>query len=394
MNGMVKAAHYFTSDYILVLNAGSATLKWALFQKDDLLEIGRGVVERIGLKDSFTEWRLHGKPSVKHLRFKDHRAALTYVLKVLAWNGCHTDQVKIVGHRVVHGGTKFTKPTRLTSAVLKVLREFGELAPLHNPVQVKVTTLAQRLLPRARHMAVFDTAWFANLPDYAKTYALPQALTVKHRLQRFGFHGISHAFVAEQAARSLGTPLGNLNLVTCHLGSGCSVTAVRGGRAIDTSMGFTPLEGLVMGTRVGDVDPGLVLYLMARKGITPQRLREVLYDQSGLKGVAGVSDMREVLVRAGYEVLGFRSPHQASPSERKQALLALKMFLYRVQKYIGAYVAILGRVDAIVFTGGIGERNEAVRNLIMRGLPSLKTIPVLVIPTNEELAIAKQVVGV
>ncbi|MBI5466205.1 MAG: acetate/propionate family kinase [Candidatus Kerfeldbacteria bacterium] len=379
------------ASYILVLNAGSATLKWALFEPESLLEIGRGVCERIGAGGSFAEWRLRGKPSVKNIALANHSAALGYVLKLLAWHKIDLNLVTIVGHRVVHGGIKFNSATVLTASVIKQLSRYNSLAPLHNPVQLEVTISAKRFLPRARHLAVFDTAWFAGLPEQAREYALPQALVKKYGLRRFGFHGISHSLVARQASRKLQKPLEVLNLITCHLGSGCSLTAVRAGRAVDTSMGFTPLEGLVMGTRGGDIDPGVIIYLLKQNRLSLNKLDELLQKESGLKGVSGVADMREVLVRAGYEVLGFKAIGRVSAAEKKQARLALKVFLYRVQKYIGAYAAILGRVDAIVFTGGIGERNEVVRNLIMNGLPTLKTIPVLVIPTNEELAIVREV---
>jgi acetate kinase len=379
------------NNYILVLNAGSATLKWSLFEYDDLVEFGRGVVERIGSKGSFTEWRLKGKTAVKYSSFKDHKSALTYVLKMLAWHGFDLNRIKIVAHRIVHGGSKFQAPTKLNSSVLKQISQYNNLAPLHNPIQLMVANLAIKLLPQAKPMAVFDTAWFTNLPPQACEYALPQQLVSKYNLRRFGFHGISHSYVAGQAARGLNKSLDNLNLITCHLGSGSSITAVRGGRAIDTSMGFTPLEGLMMCTRAGDIDPGILLHLLSQKGMNVKKLQIILQNESGLKGVAGVSDMREVMVRAGYEVLGFKEGGKISAEDKKRAGLAFKMFLYRVQKYIGAYVAILGRVDAVVFTGGIGERNEAVRNLIMKGLPNFKDIPILVIPTNEELAIAQQV---
>ncbi|MDZ4229659.1 MAG: acetate kinase, partial [Candidatus Veblenbacteria bacterium] len=247
------------------------------------------------------------------------------------------------------------------------------------------------LLPKARHIGVFDTSWFVRLPEESSTYALPRELVKHYHLKRYGFHGLSHSYVTQEAARILNKPLEQLNLVTCHLGSGSSVVAVRGGRPIDTSMGFTPLEGLVMGTRAGDLDPGLVLYLLRQPGLNVSKLEKLLNHESGLKGLAGVADMREVLVRAGYEVLGFASSKKVSAVEHRAAKLALNVFLHRLRKYIGAYAALLGRVDSIVFTGGIGERNEVIRNLAMQGLPTLKGVPVLAIPTNEELAIAREI---
>ncbi len=377
--------------YVLSLNAGSATLKWALYQAPELTELGRGVVERVGESGSFAEWRLQGKIGVKKVPCKNHEVAVGYILKLLAWHHLNLQHVTVVGHRVVHGGALFSVPTKLTAKVFQQLKGLTVLAPLHNPVQVAVAKTTAKLLPKAQQVAVFDTAWYSNLPPEARLYALPESLTKKYNLRRYGFHGLSHSYVSSEAARRLCHPLQNLNLITCHLGSGASITAVRAGRAIDTSMGFTPLEGLVMDTRAGDVDPGLLLYLITQKGLQAKALLKLLDEDSGLKGVAGVPDMREVLTRAGYEVLGFRPKGTATSGDKKRAQLALKLFLYRVQKYLGAYAAVLGTVHAIVFTGGIGERNEVVRNLIMQGVPGLKHIPVLAIPTNEELAIAQQV---
>ncbi len=381
-----------TVRYLLVLNAGSATLKWALYEAGSLHEIGRGVVERIGTKASFSEFRLQGTTLVREQNFRDHKAAMAYVFKALAWHKFKHTSIAAVGHRVVHGG-EHHQPMVLNAAGLRSLERLSPLAPLHNPIELLVARMAKRVLPRAKQVAVFDTSWFVELPEHARSYALPLELTRRYKIKRYGFHGISHAYVAQEASRRLAKPLAALNLITCHLGSGSSVTAVREGRAVDTSMGYTPLEGLVMGTRAGDLDPGIVLFLAQQRGMTSAKLRKLLYEESGLKGVAGVADMREVLVRAGYEVLGFKALEKVSVAERRAAQLAFKMFLYRVQKYIGAYAAILGHVDAIVFTGGIGERNEAVRNLIMRGLPTLSGIPVLAIPTNEELAIAREIVN-
>lgn len=380
--------------FVLVLNAGSATLKWALYEHDDLQEVGRGVYERLGLKGSFVEWRLNGGVTIKRLKLANHAAALVHLVNVLAWNKVKLDTIHRVGHRLVHGGPEYTKSTLCTTAVLKRLARYADLAPLHVPLQLAVIKVAQKLLPKAKHVAVFDTGWFANLPARARTYALPHALVKKYGLMRYGFHGISHSFVTLAAVQALAKQNSQTNLITCHLGSGASVAAVRGGKPIDISMGFTPLEGLVMGTRPGDVDAGVLLYLMRKAKMSVGKLEQILQRESGLKGMAGVSDMREVLVRAGYEVLGFRNIGQVSKMDRERARLALDVFLYRIQKYIAAYAGILGRVDAVVFTGGIGERNEVVRSLIMKGLPAMKNVPVLAISTNEELAIAREVLRV
>ena len=378
------------SSYILVFNAGSATLKWALYEEDGLVEAGRGTVERIGERGSFAEWRLFGKLSVKQLKFSDHKQAVGYIVKMLAWHKL-LGSISLVGHRIVYGGQLFIAPVKLTKEVINRLEKLPSLAPLHNPVELAVAKAASKLLPKVKQIAEFDTAWFAHLPLESQTYALPRLLNKKYGLKKYGFHGLSHNYVTNEAARILGKKTEQVNLVTCHLGSGSSVAAVRAGKPIDTSMGFTPLAGLVMCTRAGDVDPGLLLYLAKQPGFSIKKLDQLLNHESGLKGMTGVADMREVLTMAGYEVLGFRVKKLVSASDRQQAKLALKVYLYNLQKYIGAYAAILGRVDAIVFTGGIGERNEVVRNLTMQGLPTLKNVSVLAIPTNEELAIARQI---
>ncbi|KKS79256.1 MAG: Acetate kinase, partial [Parcubacteria group bacterium GW2011_GWD1_42_9] len=371
------------SSYILVFNAGSATLKWALYEEDGLVEAGRGTVERIGERGSFAEWRLFGKLSVKQLKFSDHKQAVGYIVKMLAWHKL-LGSISLVGHRIVYGGQLFIAPVKLTKEVINRLEKLPSLAPLHNPVELAVAKAASKLLPKVKQIAEFDTAWFAHLPLESQTYALPRLLNKKYGLKKYGFHGLSHNYVTNEAARILGKKTEQVNLVTCHLGSGSSVAAVRAGKPIDTSMGFTPLAGLVMCTRAGDVDPGLLLYLAKQPGFSIKKLDQLLNHESGLKGMTGVADMREVLTMAGYEVLGFRVKKLVSASDRQQAKLALKVYLYNLQKYIGAYAAILGRVDAIVFTGGIGERNEVVRNLTMQGLPTLKNVSVLAIPTNEE----------
>ncbi|HBZ36598.1 MAG TPA: acetate kinase [Candidatus Veblenbacteria bacterium] len=380
------------SSYILVFNAGSATLKWALYEEDGLVEAGRGTVERIGERGSFAEWRLFGKLSVKQLKFSDHKQAVGYIVKMLAWHKL-LGSISLVGHRIVYGGQLFIAPVKLTKEVINRLEKLPALAPLHNPVELAVAKAASKLLPKVKQIAEFDTAWFAHLPLESQTYALPRLLNKKYGLKKYGFHGLSHNYVTNEAARILGKKTEQVNLVTCHLGSGSSVAAVRAGKPIDTSMGFTPLAGLVMCTRAGDIDPGLLLYLAKQPGFSIKKLDQLLNHESGLKGMTGVADMREVLTMAGYEVLGFRVKKLVSASDRQQAKLALKVYLYNLQKYIGAYAAILGRVDAIVFTGGIGERNEVVRNLTMQGLPTLKNVSVLAIPTNEELAIARQIIN-
>jgi acetate kinase len=381
-----------SNQFILVINAGSSSLKFKLFTTA-LKEIGEGIVEKIGLPGSFLNYKLNRKEQKVGIKIKDHHQAMEAVIGALRDNGVDFQKIVKVGHRVVHGAEKFVKPTLLTPQIIKQLEQFNKLAPLHNPNNIAGIKACRKLLPGAEQWAVFDTAFHSTIPDFAHLYPIPFDIYQKHKVRRYGFHGISHQYVSEQAGCLLKKK--RPNLIICHLGSGCSITAIKAGRSVDTSMGFTPLEGLMMSSRSGDIDPAIIFYL-AREGMTLAEIDKLLNSQSGLLGVSGFKDMRDIMVAAGYKVPGYRpstSPpapslvRRGSISQRRLASLALKMFVYRVRKYIGAYSAVLGRVDAIVFTAGIGERNKDVRNLITRGL-ALKC-RVLVIPTNEELMIGK-----
>lgn len=376
--------------YILVINSGSATLKFKVFDFGNLKEMMSGIVERIKLPGSFVEIKIKNKKVKRGCAAHDHEEALVVALREIENYKLKIENFSIVGHRVVHGGEEFTRPTTITSVVLKKLAKYDKLSPLHNPANLMGIRACRKLLPKAKNVAVFDTGFYANLPDYAYTYAVPIDFYKKHAIRRYGFHGISHEYVANEAARILKKPLAKLNLITCHLGSGASVTAIRGGRAVDTSMGFTPLEGLVMSTRSGDLDPAIPLYLIQELKISPQEVDNILNKKSGLLGISGFSDMREVLVAAGYKVVGFKNK-KVSAEKKKLAKLTLQVFVYRVKKYLGAYAAILGKVDAIVFTAGIGERNKTVRDLIVKDIKISGQPKVLAIPTNEELMIAKRV---
>ncbi len=375
--------------YILVINSGSATLKFALFKKETLDKIVSGIVERINLPGSFLELKI-GRQELKINRaVRNHEEALKLALDKLITYNLKLETIALIGHRVVHGGEEFTKPTFVTPETLKKLAKYDKLSPLHNPANLMGIRACQKLLPRAKNIAVFDTGFYSTLPDYAYTYAIPIDFYKKHAIRRYGFHGISHEYVANETARILKKPLAKLNLITCHLGSGASITAIRGGRAVDTSMGFTPLEGLAMSTRSGDLDPAIPLYLIRELKITPQEVDNILNKKSGLLGLSGLSDMREVLVTAGYKVTGFKGK-KVSAEKKKLAKLALGVFIYRVKKYLGAYAAILGKIDAVVFTAGIGERNKTVRDLIMKDIKVFGQPKILVIPTNEELMIAQK----
>lgn len=375
--------------YILVINSGSATLKFALFEKKSLKKIASGIVERIGLRGSFLESKILNQKLKINREVSNHREALRLILNQLSKISNIKSEISLVGHRVVHGGEEFIKPTPITPANLKKLAKYDKLSPLHNPANLMGIRACQKLLSGAKNVAVFDTGFYSTLPDYAYTYAIPIDFYKKHSVRRYGFHGISHEYVVNEAGKILKKPLAKLNLITCHLGSGASITAIRGGKAVDTSMGFTPLEGLVMSTRSGDIDPAIPLYLIRELKITPQEVDNILNKKSGLLGISEFSDMREVLTAAGYSVPGFKGK-KVSAKKKKLAKLALRVFVYRIKKYLGAYAAILGTVDAIVFTAGIGERNKTVRDLIMKDLKIYGEPKILAIPTNEEIMIARK----
>lgn len=375
--------------YILVINSGSATLKFALFEKNLLKKIASGIVERIGLRGSFLESKILNQKLKINRAVSNHGEALRLILNQLSKISNIKSEISFVGHRVVHGGEEFIKPTPITLANLKKLAKYDKLSPLHNPANLMGIRACQKLLPGAKNVAVFDTGFYSTLPDYAYTYAIPIDFYKKHSVRRYGFHGISHEYVVNEAGKILKKPLAKLNLITCHLGSGASITAIRGGKAVDTSMGFTPLEGLVMSTRSGDIDPVIPLYLIRELKIKPEEVDNILNKKSGLLGLSGFSDMRDVLTAAGYSVPGFKGK-KVSAKKKKLAKLALQIFVYRIKKYLGAYAAVLGKVDAIVFTAGIGERNKTVRDLIMKDLKICSEPKILAIPTNEELMIARK----
>ncbi|MBI5254513.1 acetate/propionate family kinase [Candidatus Falkowbacteria bacterium] len=374
----------------LIINAGSSSLKFKLFN-EKLAVINDGIVEKIGLDGSFVIFG--GLPAAKQgkkqpIKIENHEQALKLVFSLLKKVGMPVGKIKKVGHRIVHGGSEFVKPTLLNKKVVQALAKYNKLAPLHNPAALLCVRASLKLLPKAKQIACFDTMFYKTLPDFAFRYALPEKIYKKFGLRKYGFHGLSHEYVAGQAAKKLNLLLAKINLITCHLGSGCSITAIKNGKAIDTSMGFTPLEGLMMGTRCGDIDPALGLFLV-KNGLTPEKVDSMFNNESGWLGVSGFKDLRDILTGAGYNVAGYKVGRSFSEKEKASCKLALRMFVYRVKKYIGAYAAVLGKVDAIVFTAGIGERNADVRKLIMRGL-LIKT-RVLVVPTNEELQIAKSI---
>jgi len=385
---------------ILVLNSGSSSLKCQYFIDEQ--SVATLHIERIGESLSDTKIIHQGKTEKNAVYIPDQHSALTTLFTLLA-NANILSSIEVldaVGHRVVHGGTFFNAPTRIDPEVIETIRSLIPLAPLHNPANLEGIEILYQQYPELPQVAVFDTAFHQTLPEYAYRYAIPYTMSNDLHIRRYGFHGTSHAYVAKEAARVLGKPLNTLNLITLHLGNGASATAIRSGKSIDTSMGFTPLEGLMMGTRSGDIDPSVISYLEHHNQMTIDQIDTMLNKESGLKGICGTNDMREIIAKV--------------EKNDPQSLLALTMYVSRIKKYIGAYTAVLGKVDAIIFTGGIGEHSSKVREMVCEGLydslgvdidtqknrtisqgihplASKKSrIKLFIIPTNEELEIALQ----
>ena len=381
-------------EYILVINSGSATLKFKIFHQDNLNVALTGIVEKIGLPGSFISIQ---ENSSKRILIKNYPEGISNHIQALQIVLAHLKhwkrKIKIIGHRVVHGGQDFTRPTLINKKNLVQLKKYNQLAPLHNPINLACIETCLNLLPAIKNVAVFDTAFYKTIPDYAYLYSIPYQYYLDFSVRRYGFHGISHQYVALKAAEALKKPLKKLKLITCHLGSGCSATAVKFGQAIETSMGFTPLEGLTMGTRSGDLDATVPLFLMKKLNITAGEIEDILNKKSGLLGIFGYSnDMRDIMTAAGYRIPGYKPPKKFNQKEKQRGKLALKIFIYDIVRYIGSYATIMGGVDYIIFTAGIGERNSNVRNLIMKDIrrawPKVKS---LTIQTNEELMIAQEV---
>ncbi|MEW6336136.1 MAG: acetate kinase [Acidobacteriota bacterium] len=402
---------------ILVLNCGSSSVKFQvietsleMIQANTDQQLARGGVERIGMSDSRLTLDVPERKTYQEIsEILEHRTAVERILKVLT-NSEHgvlgrVEDLEAVGHRVVHGGEKFASSVLVTPDVEEMIEECVALAPLHNPHNLRGLRAAKALLPKVPHVAVFDTAFHQSMPPKAYIYGLPYGLYTRHGIRRYGFHGTSHRYVAIHTARLLKRSLEDTRIVTCHLGNGCSMAAVKHGHSVDTTMGFTPLEGLLMGTRTGDMDPAVVPWVMAMEEMTLAQLNAMLNKHSGLFGVSGVSsDMRELL--------------KACETGNQRARLALDMFCYRIAKYIGAYAAAMGGIDAVTFTGGIGENAPLVRELATAGLEFLgieldaernRSCPrgeeaivsrptsraaVAVVPTNEERVIARDTVRV
>jgi acetate kinase len=389
-----------------VINCGSSSIKYEVFDRKERIKLATGLVERIGttegrMRQSLRQADGNFLEQVYNKPLADHREAFHFMVDMNRENRIIRDDAELfcVGHRVVHGGELFREPTVVDDKVVSAIRSLIPLAPLHNPSNLLGIQAARMRFPGIPQVAVFDTAFHHTLPPAAYHYAVPRDLYEQHQVRRYGFHGTSHAHVSREAARYLGKPIEELSLITLHLGNGASAAAIRGGKSIDTSMGMTPLEGLVMGTRSGDLDPAIPFFLIRELKMAPDEVENLLNKKSGLKGICGLNDMREIQAR--------------SAEGEEGAALAMEMFCYRIKKYIGAYHAVLGRLDAVIFTGGIGENSGVVRSAVCGGLRHLgitvdetkngtvtgkaaeiqgegAPVKVLVVRTNEELEIALQ----
>lgn len=393
------------SNHVLVVNCGSSSIKYQLVDVESERAVARGLVERIGEEDSLLVHTGPDETVEAGGALPDHEAGLRAVLRTFEDVGPRLDEVNLVavGHRVVHGGDQFSDPTIVDDGVISAIEALIPLAPLHNPANLEGINVARRVFPDVPQVAVFDTAFHQTLPPEAYTYAIDREVAKKLGIRRYGFHGTSHAFVAKRTAALLERDPADLNVVVLHLGNGASASAVRGGRCIDTSMGLTPLEGLVMGTRSGDLDPAVVFHLSRIGEMSMDEIDKLLNKRSGMLGLAGANDLREVgrLADEGDEA----------------AQIALDVYAYRIRKYIGAYSLALGHVDAISFTAGVGENDSAMRERVLTGLERLgisldleknavrskqarvisapeSEVQVLVVPTNEELEIAQQSLSV
>lgn len=387
---------------ILVLNCGSSSIKYALYNMDDQSVITSGGIEKIGLPDSFIKFKVNGEKYQIERPIEEHTAGVQFIFEVLT-TGEHAvlqslEELDAVGHRMVHGGERFNQSVILTPEVMEAFAQCNDLAPLHNPANIKGVNAVSAILPDLPQVGVFDTAFHQSMPDYAYMYALPYELYKEYGVRRYGFHGTSHRYVSQRVCEFLGIKAEGSRIITCHIGNGASIAAVKDGHCVDTSMGLTPLEGLVMGTRSGDIDAGAVTFIMDKLGLDTHGISNLLNKQSGLAGVSGLSsDFRDIL--AGIQ------------NGNDRARLAKEMYTYRIKKYIGQYAAAMGGVDVILFTGGAGENQWEVRDGATRGLEFMgvkidaernracrateavisaddSRVTVCVVPTDEELMIA------
>ncbi|QHW36976.1 acetate kinase [Staphylococcus ursi] len=391
------------SKLILAINAGSSSLKFQLIEMPEEKLITKGLVERIGLKDSIFTIEVNGEKIKEVQDIKDHEQAVNMMLDSLQKHGVINDinEIDGTGHRVVHGGELFPESALVTDEVIKDIEKLTDLAPLHNPANLMGIQAFRKLLPEIPHVAVFDTSFHQTMPESAYLYSLPYEYYKKYGIRKYGFHGTSHKYVSQRAAEMLGKPIEELRIISCHIGNGASIAAIDGGKSIDTSMGFTPLAGVTMGTRSGNIDPALIPFLMEKTGKTADEVLNILNKESGLLGITGTSsDLRDI--------------EGDAKNGEERAELALEVFASRIHKYMGSYATRMHGVDVIIFTAGVGENSDAVRARVLEGLEFMgvywdprknealrgkeaelnyphSPVKVLVIPTNEEVMIARDV---
>ncbi|SFV63065.1 Acetate kinase [hydrothermal vent metagenome] len=386
---------------ILIFNAGSSSIKCQYFIGE--LSVASILIEEIGSKKgtNCTLWYANSQDTHK-IYISNYTEAINEIVSMLMHSGVLPSIVDIdgIGHRVVHGGVDFISPTIITNRVIKSLEKLIPLAPLHNKANIEGIKIMNKQYPNIRQVAIFDTAFHSKIPYYAYLYAIPYNLYEDFNIRKYGFHGISHSFVSKECANLLETKIENMNIISIHLGSGASISAIRGGYSIDTSMGMTPLDGLIMGTRCGEIDPAIGLYISTETGKTIEEINDIYNNDSGLKGICGESDMRDII-------------NSANIKGDRLCNIALDMYIYRIKKFIGSYAVALGRLDAIIFTGGVGENSSVIREMVCEGLGSLlgividneknsiknqkiinkdnSKVKICVIPTNEELSMARDV---
>lgn len=388
---------------ILVINAGSSSLKYQLIDIEDEKVLAKGSVERIGIGGAFIKHKVNGETFKQELDQINHEKAVEVVFEALINDEYgiikEISDIDAIGHRVVHGGEEFRESMLINDEIMQVLKDNADIAPLHNPANIACIEACRKVAPDVSMVGVFDTAFHSTIPPKGYLYAIPMEAYTEHKIRRYGFHGISHSFVSSRAAEIFGKDIKDLKIITCHLGNGSSVAAIKNGEVIDTSMGFTPLEGLIMGTRSGDIDPTIIQYLVDKADMSLDKAIEYLNKKSGVLGISGLSS-------------DFRDLEDAAAAGDEQAELAMDMFSYRVKKYIGAYISVMDGVDIIVFTAGIGERGPIIRDKVLSDMSYVglyldkdkndvcteediistkdSKVSVMVIPTNEELMIAKE----
>jgi acetate kinase len=400
---MIATRSETTMSNVLAINAGSSSLKFQLIRMPKETVVAKGLVERIGLPEAVFTFEVDGNKDKQVTDIPNHEVAVKLLLEKLTESGVikSLDEINAVGHRVVHGGEKFNDSVLITEEVIQEIEEISELAPLHNPANLTGIRAFRDVIPNVPMVAVFDTAFHQTMPPQSYLYSLPYEYYEKYGIRKYGFHGTSHKYVSQRASELMGRPLEDLRLISCHLGNGASIAAIKGGEALDTSMGFTPLAGVTMGTRSGNIDPALIPYIMEKTGKTAEEVVNVLNKESGMLALSGFSsDLRDIEQHAG---------------DNKRAELALNVFAGRIHKYIGSYAAKMSGVDAVIFTAGVGENSDTIRSKVLNGLEFMgiywdpvlnhaargkeqfisyphSPVKVIVIPTNEEVMIARDTI--